>query len=133
MFFKLFERLRLTLGIKNDGLNDTIGNCCTDADRSYADLAPQSFLGLWPIRRVGNGALNLACASRARAHLIKNSARRVARCQERSDCLHRQSGRGLSLVFHPQRSHSQETTPKGLVRGPKPFHHLHSCAGPAEK
>jgi hypothetical protein len=133
MFFKSFERQQLALGIKDDGLNNTIGDCCTDADRSHADLAPQSFLGLWPIRRVGNGALNLACASRARAHLIKNSARNVASCHEWSGCLHRHGGRGLSHVSHPQRLHRQETMPKGVGRGPQPYRRLHSCAGPAEK
>lgn len=74
MFFKSFDQQRLTLGKKDDGLNDTISDYCIDADRSHADLAPQPFLGLWPIRRVGDGALDFARACVARAHLIENSA-----------------------------------------------------------
>ena len=74
MFFKSYEDQTLTLGKKDDGLNDTIGDYCIDVDRGYADLAPQPFLGLWPIRRVGNGTPNLVGASGARAHLIENFA-----------------------------------------------------------
>lgn len=77
MFFKSFEAQRLTLGEKDDGLNDTISNYCIDADRSHADLASQPFLGLWPIRRIGNGALNLAGARGARAHLISHQPPRL--------------------------------------------------------
>ena len=70
MFFKSFEEQLLTLGKKDDGLNDTIGDCCIDADRGHADLASQPFLGLWPIRRIGNCAPNLAGASGTWAHLM---------------------------------------------------------------
>ncbi len=74
MFFKSFDEQRLTLGKKDDSLNNTIGDYCIDADRSHADLAPQPVLGLWPIWRVGYGAFDLAGARVARAHLIENAA-----------------------------------------------------------
>ena len=74
MFFKSFEGQRLTLGEKDDGLNDTISDYCINADRSHADMAPQPVLGLWPIWRVGYGAFDLAGARAARAYLIENAA-----------------------------------------------------------